>query len=361
MKASQFYSRDYAEARSRFVEGSRKTNAILDSHAYPTRGPGGEALSCDVAWHGPEDAEAVLVTLSATHGVEGFCGSGVQLGWLESGLMAETQGDLALLQIHAINPHGFAWLRRVTEANVDLNRNFVDHGAPYPVNQGYEELAEVLCPREWNDAVIAETDKVLNAYAEAHGNKALQEAFSAGQYSHAGGIFYGGSEPDWSHRLLMEIFRTKLRHAKRVAVIDYHTGLGPRGYGERICIHAADSAALARAETWYEGDVTSPELGTSASVELLGFNVLGMEKALPEAELTSIALEFGTLPTPEVRLSLRADNWLHQHGQTDSPKGRAIKAQIREAFFQDQEDWQEMVFERALETQRLALRGLVEG
>ena len=361
MTASRHFSPDYAAARGRFLEVSQAAGARLEAHENPARGPAGEALFADLAWLGPPAATRVLVTISATHGVEGFCGSGVQCGWLEAGLHRNLPEGTALLQIHAINPHGFAWLRRVTEDNVDLNRNFVDHGAPYPVNEGYEALREIICPVDWNDAVIAETQAALDAYAEAKGPRALQTAISGGQYSHAEGIFYGGNAATWSHRLLKWIFREKLRSARQVAVIDYHTGLGPYGYGERICIHEPGSDGLARAMAWYDEDVTSPKLGNSASVELFGFNVMGMEEVLPETvALTAIALEYGTIPSPEVRLALRADNWLHVHGTPDSAKGRAIKAQIREAFYQDQNDWKEMVWERAVETQRKALKGLSE-
>ena len=360
MTASRSFSTDYAAARGRFLEASHGAGAAIESRESPSRGPAGEALFTDVAWLGPPDAGRVLVTISATHGVEGFCGSGVQCGWLERELEKELPEDTALLQIHAINPHGFAWLRRVTEENVDLNRNFVDHAAPYPVNQGYESLKQVICPAEWNDAVIAETQSALDSYAEEHGTRALQSAISGGQYGHAEGIFYGGEGPTWSHRLLLQVFREKLARARQIAVIDYHTGLGPYGYGERICIHDPDSPGLARAMAWYDDDVTSPALGNSASVELFGFNVMGMEQAIPAgAALTAVALEYGTIPSPEVRLALRADNWLHVHGEPDSAKGRAIKGQIRDAFYQDQDDWKEMVWERALETQRMALKGLV--
>ena len=34
--------------------------------------------------------------------------------------------DLAVLYIHALNPHGFSFWRRVTQEGVDLNRNFHD-------------------------------------------------------------------------------------------------------------------------------------------------------------------------------------------------------------------------------------------
>ncbi|MGF1611464.1 MAG: M14 family metallopeptidase [Kiloniellales bacterium] len=359
MTASRYFSADYGEARARFLDASRQAGALIESHRCPTPGPEGEPLFTDVAWHGPKDAASVLVTISGTHGVEGFCGSGVQAGWLAGGLDRERPAEIALMQIHAMNPYGFAWLRRVTEDNVDLNRNFVDHAAPYPVNPGYEALAEAICPPEWNDAVIAETMQILLAYAETEGEWALREAITAGQYSHPDGIFFGGHQPTWSHRMLETIFADKLRHARQVAVIDYHSGLGPRGHGERISVQDRGREALRQAESWY-GDITSPAAGTSSSVEIIGFNVQGMERAVPHATLTAIVLEYGTQPAKEVQLALRAENWLHLHGDPGTSKGRAIKRQLRDAFYQDQDDWKEMVFERAVDTQRRALAGLSE-
>jgi len=358
MPASPYFSSDYSAARAKFLTAAKAAGARLQAYRNPARGPAGEELTTDVAWLGPDDAERVLVTVSATHGVEGFCGSGAQVGWLETGLYREMPAGTALLAIHAINPHGFAWLRRVTEDNVDLNRNFIDHGAPYPVNPGYEELHAAICPPDWTDAVIAQTRKVLEAYAAKHGARGLQSAISGGQYSHADGLFFGGNAEAWSRQTLLAIFGERLPRARHVAVVDYHTGLGPRGYGERICVHAPDSAGLARANQWYSGDITSPALGSSSSVELFGVNLNAMEEALPHAQMTGIALEYGTIPTEQVKLALRADNWLHAHGKVESPKGRTIKEQIREAFYQDADDWKQMIWDRAVETQRLALAGL---
>ncbi|MFQ6017126.1 MAG: M14 family metallopeptidase [Kiloniellaceae bacterium] len=360
MPASSHFSADYSEARAKFLDAGQAARARIEHYRSPVRGPAGEELFTDTAWVGPAAAARVLVTISATHGVEGFCGSGVQVGCFEAGLYKELPARTALLQIHAINPYGFAWLRRVTEDNVDLNRNFIDHGQAYPANPGYEELAEVLCPPEWNDSVIAETRAVLEAYAEEHGPRALQSAITGGQYSHPDGIFFGGHAYTWAHDTLLEILTKRLGKARHVAVIDYHTGLGPRGYGERICCHGPESAGLARAAQWYDDDITSPYLGSSTSVELTGVNLSGIERALPQARMTGIALEYGTLPTEQVKLALRADNWLHVHGRLDSKKGRTIKAQIREAFYQDADDWKEMVWARAVETQRKALTGLKE-
>ena len=358
MTAAAYFSADYAEARRRFAEAAAAAGARLFSYPHPSQGPGGENLATDVAWHGPADAERVLVAVSGTHGAEGLCGSGVQTGWFASGLAGEQDAGIAFMAVHAINPYGFAWLRRVTEDNVDLNRNFVDFARPLPENPGYDELAVALCPPTWDDATIAATGAVLAAYAAEHGESGLQAAMTNGQYRHPDGIFYGGSGPTWSHRTLKEIFARHLSRAARVAVIDYHTGLGPRGHGERIYPFGADSPAMARVRDWYGDDFTCPGLGTSSSTEVRGCNMIGMEEAIPEAEVTAIALEYGTLPSEAVRLALRADNWLHLHGDPASAKGRAIKAQLRAAFYQDADDWKEMIWERALETQRLALAGL---
>ncbi len=51
---------------------------------------------------------------------------------------ASVPDDLAVVLIHAINPYGFAWIRRVNEDNVDLNRNCIDFGAAIPENPGYD-------------------------------------------------------------------------------------------------------------------------------------------------------------------------------------------------------------------------------
>src|SRR5260221_11295212 len=117
---------DYGDARARFRRAAEAAGGRLRGYRNPTSGPAGEELACDCAWFGPEDAGKVLVIMSGTHGVEGFCGSGVQLDWLEEGKAAMLPPGHPALLIPAINPYGLPRIPRVTEGNVDLNRNFVD-------------------------------------------------------------------------------------------------------------------------------------------------------------------------------------------------------------------------------------------
>jgi hypothetical protein len=147
MTADNCFAADFSGARARFLAAAGAAGARIETIRHPLRGPAGEMLACDVARRGPPRAPKALVTISATHGVEGYCGSGAQTASLREGLFADLPPDTCAVAIHAINPHGFAWTRRVTEDNVDLNRNFVDHSAPYPVNAGYEELRTGPRPR----------------------------------------------------------------------------------------------------------------------------------------------------------------------------------------------------------------------
>src|SRR6185436_13063924 len=111
----------------------------------------------------------------------GYCGSGAQVDWLGRGELARVPKGTAVLMIHAINPYGFAWNRRVTEDNVDLNRNWIDFGRPLPINEGYAELNDVLCPRDWSEATQERTGSELMSWVAQNGMGRLQQAVSGGQ------------------------------------------------------------------------------------------------------------------------------------------------------------------------------------
>ncbi len=348
---------DYAAARAGFLAGARASGAEVESIAHPLRGPGGEDLATDIAWLGPPDAADILVIVSGTHGVEGHCGSMIQRELLARGELGLRPPQAAAMLIHAINPFGFAWDRRVTEDNVDLNRNFVDF-AKAPQNAAYDELLAVLAPREWTDESRAAARATLRAYAGRHGARGLQQAVSGGQYRHPTGVFYGGAGPTWSRRTLTDILQTRLARAARVAVIDLHTGLGPEGYGERIVSAAPGTAEFARARAWYGEAAISQRSAGSVSAELAGDWLDAAPALLPRAEVTGIALEYGTVSGGRVLEALRADAWLHAHGDPRAPEAEAIRRQVRAAFYVDTDAWRGMVVGQAMLACRQALAGL---
>ena len=353
------FSETYADARAKFCSAAATAGGALQSRLNPhVKGPSGELLYLDTARFGPADAANMLVLISSTHGVEGHCGSGAQISWLATGGPAKLPKGTGALLVHAINPYGFAWTRRVNEDNVDLNRNFVDHDKAYPKNDGYVAIADAILPKEWNDASKAETQRVFDAYAQKHGAYGLQGAISGGQYTHPDGIFYGGAKQTWSNRTIRAVAREELSKAHQVGVIDFHTGLGPFGHGELICAIPPTSKSFARARAWYGDEMTSPEGGTSTSAVVVGVMTDAFSQELPDAQVTPIAIEYGTYSVAEVLGAVRADNWLHQRGDLKSPLAKELKADMKERFFPAGDKWREMVWTRADQTIGWALKGL---
>ncbi|HEY1414344.1 MAG TPA: M14 family metallopeptidase [Caulobacteraceae bacterium] len=358
MNSVEAFSPDYAAARAKFREAAKAAGAAIETFAHPERGPDGGDLSTDVALIGPKSAERVLVMISATHGVEGFCGSGAQVDWLRRGEAAGLPAGVAVVMIHAINPYGFAWLRRVTHENVDLNRNWIDFDQPLPENPGYDGLADAAVPADWSDAAQAAAAKRLLAFAGEHGFPALQQAMSGGQYRHPKGIFYGGDGPTWSRRAQTAIFADYLAGAGRVGILDYHTGLGPYGFGEQIVSDLPGTPGYERARSWFGAAVTCPAAGDSTSADIKGDNLAAATVMLPHAEVTGMALEVGVLDLTATLSALRADAWLHAHGDPASPQGREIKRAIRAAFYGDTQTWKGMVAGQSLLACRQAIKGL---
>ncbi|MHA7598832.1 M14 family metallopeptidase [Alicycliphilus sp. T452] len=360
MSDSRFFSQSYAGARRLFLRAASDAGLTVQSHAHPLAGRNGEDLAMDVARLGPADARALLIVSSACHGVEGFCGSGVQNALLaDPGFHAQArEAGVAVLYIHALNPWGFSWWRRWTHENVDLNRNFADFSRPeaLPANSGYEALADVLVTDRWPDP---EADAVLRDYMAKHGQPAIQQAVSGGQYTHAGGLFYGGRAPTWSHRTVRAVLRAHATRCERLAWIDLHTALGPEGHAERIAsTRDGDAAGLARARAWWGAGVTSMYGDDSVSAPLQGHMGLLPYEECPQADYAGIMLEYGTVHGEEVLMALRGDQWLARHPEADAATRAAIKRRVRDAFYVDTDAWKARIVEQGLDAARDALAAL---
>ena len=346
----------YTEARGRFLDAAQSVGVPVVHHDHPLAGPTGEPLGTDVAVVGNPDVPTRLLVISGTHGVEGFAGSMCQSTWLDE--RAHVPDDLAVVLVHAINPYGFAWIRRVNEDNVDLNRNCIDFAGAVPDNPGYDELADALVPDRWDEQTQQATAGTLLEYASAHGVDVLQDAVSRGQYRHATGVFYGGRQPVWSQRTLAAIAHDTLHGAARTGIIDLHTGLGPFGVGELIASHP-DPAGRARLSAWYGPDgYTLPSEGTSVSADVNGDVLDGLDEWAESDEITGVAIEWGTVDIVEVSNALRGDAWLHAHGDPRGPEAGPIKAALRAAFAPEDPQWAEMVWDRFTEVTNEATAGL---
>lgn len=359
MSAAAAFSQSYADARAKFLGAAEGAGFDVETHAHPLRGRDGELLALDAVLEGDRATTSLLIVSSACHGVEGFCGSGIQVSLLKDPAWhdAVRTSGVAVLYLHALNPYGFSWWRRTTQENVDLNRNFHDFGKPLPANPRYDEIAHLLVPQHWPPT--PEVNAALARFMATHGERGFQEAVSGGQYDHPEGLFYGGRNPTWSHVTLRHVLQRHGRHCRKLAWIDLHTGLGPSGIAELIsACPNEDVAALRRARQWWGAGVTSLADGTSISAPLQGLMWQAAIQECAQAEYTGIAMEYGTVPVLDVINALRADQWLENHPETDAEVTRAIKRQVRDAFYTDTDVWKQQVLDQAHDTVRKGLRGL---
>ncbi len=359
---AQAFAGSYAQARVKFLEAAATAGLRVESHVHPEVGREGEVLAMDVALDGPADAEALLIVSSACHGVEGYCGSGVQVFALhDTDWRAKARAEgVAVLYVHALNPYGFSHVRRTTHENVDLNRNFQDFSLPLPVNAAYRELQPLLLPEVWppDQANTAATGQ----YISDKGMDAYQAAVTRGQHEFSDGLFFGGTAPTWSNQTLRKVLQTHAKGASRIAWIDIHTGLGPSGLGERICACRDDEAALARARAWWGGNGTTPVTsiydGSSSSAFLTGLMWTSIYEECPDAEYTGIAMEYGTLPPFEMMQALRAEHWLNVHRDAPPQLARQIKQQMLDAFYVNTDEWKGQIISQARQSLFQAVDGL---
>src|SRR5262245_1997029 len=142
------FPKDYRAARAAFIDACTENDLGITSRLNAdAKGRLGEDLFLDTTTIGSRDASNALLLISGTHGVEGYFGSGIETGLLREGLASRTPKNTKIVVLHALNPYGFSWDRRVNEDNADVNRNFVDHARP-PENPAYESLAESIAPKD---------------------------------------------------------------------------------------------------------------------------------------------------------------------------------------------------------------------
>lgn len=346
MTDAAHFPADYAEARRRFLAAAEKRGAALSSEPVPARGPRGEELAIDVAYLGPEAPARLLAISSGVHGAEGFAGSALQHQLLAEQLDGlALPRDAGLLLVHAVNPFGFAAIRRVNESNVDLNRNFLRHPDEHEPNPDYDALYPHINPASLDEPSEAESRAALLAFAQREGFPRLQAVLTRGQYAHPRGMQYGGAREEASNVALRAVARRETRGARRIAWIDVHTGLGPYGEVEMISELPPDDPGLLRARAFWGGVVKTTASGESVSAAVCGSIDKGLPAELRDRELTLGCAEFGTVDPVRVFWAMRADNWLHAHGDPDSERGRAIREELLAVFRPADPVWMRRVLE----------------
>jgi hypothetical protein len=342
MGDERWFSPDYATARGRFRAAVAARGAVLEVVSIGLPGPDGGDLTLDVARVGSPKAKRVVVVSSALHGVEGFLGSAVQLATLEDLLgRRKLDPDLAVVFVHALNPFGFAWIRRVDQDNIDLNRNFLREGEDFRGSPpGYAALDKLLNPQTPPGRLNLFLPRAVFQIAR-HGMATLKNAVAGGQYDFPKGLFFGGSRPSTTQALLAAHLPRWIGEARRVLHLDFHTGLGKRGTVKLLVDHPWGGPGIAalgeafgrdRVEAW------EPEKGVSYQIR--GGLGTWCKERFPEVDYDVLCAEFGTTTALRVIEALHQENRAHHYGDRDSARYQAAKSRLRETFAPQDPKWE---------------------
>ena len=334
------FSSNYHEARERF-------RAAVAAHEHG-KFDLSEELSVDWAWVGDPAAKRVRVYSSGLHGIEGFGGGAAQLETLN------VADGVATFYLHALNPYGWANLRRVNENNVDLNRNFLASDQEYSgAPSAYTALDPVLNPRTPPGAFDTFWIQAMWAVL-TQGWQAMKNAVVGGQYAFPQGLFYGGDRLQPGPTKFLPFIVERLQGCERVVHVDWHSALGK--YGDRTMLLEGDvpevHAARVRSvlgqgvRTWAATDTSAYVIRGGMTAEIM--------RRLPHVRYDGLTCEFGTHPNLKVLAALRNENRLHHWGSptVEHPAKRAI----REAFAPTAPDWEQAVLRHAREVHELCKR-----
>jgi len=354
----------YAEGRKWFLKTAKTAGAEITTAINPhAKGPEGEELATDMAWFGPADAERVFVSISGTHGQEYFCGAAGQLHWMLSDQPSELPEGVAVCLIHAHNPYGAAYHSRCNENFVDLNRNYFDPGTTVRPNRLYDALYEILSTKEISDHIVDDTMAAFYDFVEKNDTKEAMTAMGGGQDSHSDGLLYCGTGDEWSTENLRKIARDHLSKAEKVALIDWHTGLGE--YGELTVLNDLDQASdeYRWACAWWSGPEASEALlAREDQPDYIGHVHAGLAADIRAhgAQVVDAVMEIGTVDNHSVLGALLIDRWLQlECTDTSSPHAVNMRTKMLERLNPSLYSWRQAVLDKTADMYARSIRGLV--
>lgn len=354
------------------------------SHVMPTEvveqlpeslqaAPDGE-YRVDVIQLGAPDASSLMINSSGTHGVEGLAGMECQIKLLREYLDGKLDLEAAnqrLALVVGVNPVGVQHSLRNTGGNVDLNRNgwaVDDNAGELPESPvGYLTAVEPFLTSHFSfwpalianvlpGALLSESAPFLQTVYDhcpdfiagylqrvivdipqaALSLSDFKDALTHGQSVEEKGAYYCGRERTWEAETLEAIVLELLGHAKNIAWLDIHTGLGDAGevsllgepgdsYEDYAWMKAMFGDAV-EAHLDDEGDmVSSPQMGDLPAAITVKLREQGIN-------IHTVTSEYGTLSGIPVLKAMFYENRWRRAGCLPEQRA-AVMNENNQAFF----------------------------
>jgi hypothetical protein len=352
-----YFQDSYDACREAFLEDARKAaGAFEQAELCSVQVPSSvdDHLYVDFLYIPPTDSsDKLLVLSSAVHGVEGYTGSAVQQMFEQEMLGPELLSKMGILVIHSVNPYGFKYGRRVTEHNVDLNRNSDTDPALFQIkNPGYGALYDMLNPQgEASTASLRSQFFYMIAISKMmkESMSVLRQAVLQGQYEYPEGVYFGGTDFEPQIDSLQRILPAIFEPYRTILEIDLHTGYGARRVLHLFPNPVDDPELVRQTEAVFDG--YHIDWGDTEDFYTItgGFADTFLKKIKPDATYLYMVFECGTFDTQKTFGSLKAlqkiinENQGVHHGYKNSRQQEKIERELLEAYYPSSEAWRSEV------------------
>lgn len=355
------FSHTYREAREKFIAASAAAGFTGTAHDCGETGPNGKPLYLDAVYAGAKDAPHLLILACGSNGIDGFAGSALMTAWLQTnpGNFLDTHRTAVLL-LHAVNPYGFAWLRRSDRQNIVVSRNFL----PFDSQIGDAELWAALEPAftsvQWDDTAYRLMQIMLREAMASFGEDVVVEALTAGQSQRPSGFNYTGDSPTWSHRTIKKIINGYAAEKSRLTLLDIQTGTGAYGHAGVIAIPPGKTDESANAARQWGHFTRNADRDSADAWSPPGGLAQALHRWQPQKRINAGVLTFGTYGQDRVFRAMAADHWLHNFGAPLSVQGQALRLGNRDTLVPDTDIWHQSVIAEGFELIDLAIRKPVQ-
>ncbi len=357
-----YYNDSYGRNRALFLEEAaslKKKYSGVEISKIAVKSPAASGLTIDSCYiPAQKEKKRLLIVSSGVHGIEGLGMSAVQRMVMKEILPGTDLGGTGVLFIHAVNPYGQELSRRVTESNVDLNRNFdVDKKIFALKNPGYAVVNGLLNPAEKlnvsSPGYLFFPVKAIY-YIIKHGMGTLRAAILKGQYEFPKGVYYGGKDFEPQKADIEKLILKAGGGYKNVFVLDLHTG-----YGERNRLHffpnpITDKKNLAATREVFKGYQIDWGDGGDFYITTGDFTDY-IEKLFPGKTVIRMTAEFGTMDSQTTLGSIKSlqitimENQAFQYGGKTPDDIREIKKRFREMYYPSSDEWRSEVMRQSAE------------
>ncbi len=357
---AKLFPLNYHDSRKRFLElAGMIPGGQLEHWQIPGK-KDNDLFTDSIYWPPLEKSENLLVVTSGIHGSETYAGSAILQMFLREIMPALDRRNTGIWLVHAMNPFGFKYHRRVTENGVNLNRNFSVSGELYKTrNLESERMHSMLFKRapvaslkspmmdslQVKDGVAYFGDVTMDQFTKAT---------APGQFVNPQDLEYGGKQLEPQSAKLVEKLKNLLPKFKDIVALDLHTGLGDQN---RLHLLTSGSGKDLNPELFAKLFDTNADKEfyehTPASAE--GFyevhgalNSAFADLASAQNRVCAITMEFGTLGHSLEAQLKGLNNFVAEHqgfynGYANAELKSAIEKECFERSYPQSDEWRAAV------------------